>query len=249
MSFTRSNGLVPPTASDVTVVVDRSGSMRSCGSSIKDGVKEMLTKHALMAKTNPHVPYHLRIVSFDKSMEVIYDGPASNLLDAYGNLNATKLTLICYWLWQCRGPTRLIQTLIDELKLQANRVETILSGFKPELRALNPRVAVSMGVLTDGQDNIGGDLKVLHALLSRHQEKYQAGCQFVASNQDAKKTGKAFGFATKLCLQMDADPEHYRSAMSSLVASTERTVSGHSAEFSGLERLGSSQTQILQSVE
>jgi hypothetical protein len=27
-----------------------------------------------------------------------------------------------------------------------------------------------MGVLTDGHDNIGGDLKVLHALLSHHQE-------------------------------------------------------------------------------
>ena len=35
-----------------------------------------------------------------------------------------------------------------------------------------------MAVLTNGHDNIGGDLTVLHALLSRHQEKYQAGCQF-----------------------------------------------------------------------
>jgi hypothetical protein len=236
---TRAQTTPPPGAMDVALVVDRSGSMVSCGSAINEGVYGLIHKHAETAKKMPGTPYNLRLVSFDDAAEVLYDGPISELMGDNDQLHAPKMAGIYIGLFP-RGRTRLIRTLSEELVQQAERVAQIRMAWHPSVQALHPRIAVSISIITDGFDNLGGDIEELHRLVDSHQSDIGAACQFVAANQDAKKTGAKYGFKGELCLQMDADPGHARAAMSCVAASSTRAVTGGNPNFSAAERMNSS---------
>lgn len=242
---TRAQTIAPPAASDVTVVVDRSGSMASCGTAINEGVGEIIQKHAENSRKMPGTPYTLRIVSFDNRVKILYTGAVTDLLEADSDvLDATKMKPIYEGLIP-RGTTRLIQTLSEELDSQKTRIDAIRASWHRSVRDLNPRIAATIAVLTDGMDNVGGDLAHLLKQVENHQTHLDATCQFVAANQNAQETGGRYGFKPELCLQMDADPVHARAAMNSLAASSARAVSGMDPTFSGVERLTSSITPFI----
>lgn len=243
MPATRSNTTVLPAAFDVTFVVDRSGSMHCVGNAMREGVSELLQKHAKTATQNPSTKYHIRLVSFDDRATVLYDGDAKALLAEDGELNTDHLSKIYAGLVP-RGRTRLIDTLIDEIKAQRERTVKWLSELPNAVRMLEPHQSLVFAALTDGMNNVGGDIHELIELMDVHQATQKASCQFIAANQDAIVTGTRFGFPASLCLQMDADPEHARAAMTCITDSALRTFTGELPDFSQVERTTSSQGVI-----
>jgi hypothetical protein len=234
------NNVAPPSYTDVAIVVDRSGSMNCVGDAVCEGITELLQRHTAAAlRQGSH--YFIRIVSFDDNASVLYSGAASGLCDAEGHLNPTILAQIYRGLVP-RGTTRLVDTTLEEIAHQAARVHAIRSGWSSHTRALAPRTALVLAVLTDGQDNASNEVpSKLCADVATHRKQFDVACQFVAANQDATVQGARFGFPPETCLQMDADPHHARAAMRCVADSSMRTMSGIAAGFSQIERNMSSQ--------
>lgn len=243
MPATRSKTPALPAAFDVTFVVDRSGSMHCVGNAMREGTAELLEKHARTARRNPEIAYHMRIVSFDNAPSVLYDGPAAALITDEGTLDTDRLDTIYAGLAP-RGRTRLIATLAEEVQAQQGRASAWRQSLPCALRRLQPPFGLVFAALTDGIDNVGGDLEQLVDVVTEHQCRYAASCQFIAANQCAEATGSRFGFPKTLCLQMDADPGHARAAMSCLNNSAMRTLTGEIPDFSQLERQMSSQPLV-----
>ena len=225
---------------DITLCVDRSGSMDIFSGAVREGVADLLKTHANTANSAP-LEYNLRVVSFDDRQTVLYTGSASELLDGGGELDTTKLEVICQGLIP-RGSTRLYDTALEEIRDQAHRCEAYQTGLSAEARQLGLSMSVVFILLTDGADNMSrSSPPAVREAMEAHREKYSVSAQFVAANQDAVSTGMRLGFPAETCLQMDADPQHGRAAMASATASSLRTVSGRPAAFLESERNASSQ--------
>lgn len=227
------------TFTDITICIDRSGSMGTFSSAVREGVADLLETHA-QTGSSAAVEYNLRLVSFDNHLTVLYTGSASELLNG-GELDTTKLSVICQGLTP-RGSTRLYDTALEEIQGQSQRCEAYLAGLSPEIHALGLSMSVIFILLTDGADNKSTDSpQVLCEAIEAHRAKYKVSAQFIAANQDAVATGTQLGFLAETCLQMDADPQHGRAAMASANASALRTVSGLPGAFLETERTASSQ--------
>ena len=225
---------------DITLCVDRSGSMDSFSNAVREGVADLLKTHAQTASSAP-VKYNLRVVSFDDQSTVLYTGSASELLDSTGQLDTLKLSVISQGLIP-RGATRLYDTAIEEIENQASRCEAYKTGISPEVLRLGISMSVVFILLTDGADNMSAcSTRVLREAMEAHCMEHGVSAQFIAANQDAVETGTQLGFPAETCLQMDADPQHGRAAMASATASALRTISGQSGAFLESERTASSQ--------
>jgi hypothetical protein len=225
---------------DITICVDRSGSMECFSNAVREGVAELLQTHGQMANT-ASVEYNLRVVSFDDRSTVLYTGSASELLDSTGHLDTLKLSTISHGLIP-RGSTRLYDTAVEEIQDQARRCEVYKTGISPEVLGLGVSMSVVFMLLTDGADNVSvRSPQALREAVETHCVGHGTSAQFIAANQDAVGTGTQLGFPAETCLQMDADPDHGRAAMASATASALRTVSGHSGAFLDTERTASSE--------
>ena len=245
--------LAPAAYTDVTVIVDRSGSMGDVGAAVREGTAEFLQKHTAAAlrqvpSSGDATPYFIRIVSFDDTSTVLYSGAATELCLADGTLDTDQLAAIYAGLVP-RGTTRLIDTMLEEVEQQEARVIAIKDTWSTHTRALAPRMAVVLAVLTDGDDNASvGCPSDLQECMLAYRKRLNVACQFVAANQDATIQGARFGFPPETCLQMDADPQHARAAMRCVADSAIRTMSGAAAGYSTAERTASSQVEADESV-
>ena len=221
-----------PFYTDITMVVDMSGSMGSIGSSLVDGVREFLEQHAEQASGLDR--YHLTLITFGSESMTLYSGPASRLND--------KIRGICSAI-KPNGCTKLYDSVSDALTSQANRIDDVYQTMPSVVKRLCPIVASVMALLTDGYDNrselCAGDINLM---INEHIERYDTNCQFIAANQSAKYNGEEMGFSADRCLQMDANPHHAMEAFRSMTQSTMRTVSGDVGGFTPDERMASSQT-------
>ena len=222
-----------PSYVDVVLVVDRSGSMITMGDGLLSGCEKFIKEHCDMAMsfnmTNGN--YRLRIVSFDNTVETLYDENATDFFKSKSNSEAIKKGLLP------RGTTRLYDTIIEQLDEQTTRVDDFKKSLHPSVAKLNPRIAVICAVLTDGEDNMSiNRSRHVANKIEAHIKNYEATCQFIAANQNANVTGARMGFPVETCLQMDADPEHAAAAMECITSSCIRTISGESPHFLQEER-------------
>lgn len=222
-----------PSYVDVVLVVDRSGSMVSMGDGLLTGCEKFIKEHSDMAKSfnMTEGTYRLRIVSFDNTVEVLYNGNATDFYTKKSNVEELTKGLIP------RGTTRLYDTIIEEVDHQTTRVDAFKQTLHPSVLSLNPRIAVICATLTDGEDNMSRHhSRHVASKIEAHIQTYDATCQFIAANQNANVTGAGMGFPIETCLQMDADPDHAAAAMECITSSCLRTISGESPHFSQVER-------------
>lgn len=222
-----------PAYVDVVLVADRSGSMITMGDGLLTGCEKFIKEHCDMAQSFNMTDgnYRLRIVSFDNTVETLYDGNATDFFKSKSNSEVIKNGL------KPRGTTRLYDTIIEQVDEQTTRVDDFKKSLHPSVLHLNPRIAVICAVLTDGEDNMSMN-RSLHVStkIKDHIKNYEATCQFIAANQNANVTGVRMGFPVETCLQMDADPEHAAAAMECITSSCMRTISGESPHFLQEER-------------
>lgn len=229
-----------PPASYINAVFvgDRSGSMASMGTVPQEGVANFLEKHKELADKNPDSEIVVTVVTFDDRSHIAYNGLAKNITDQ--DILSAKRAMIP------RNTTRLIDTAIEEIEKQAKAIALAQrrwqdprarSRISPEVRRLEPTMASSFTLLTDGEDNESyRKARDLNDAIKDHQYTHKTVCLFAAANQDAMTSGARYGFQHDRSLQIGYDMDEARAAFDSFNAAAVRSATQQSAEYTQVER-------------
>lgn len=221
-----------PYGLDITLLVDRSGSMMSMGDSVTKGVEEFIQEQ----KKNKCQENKITIVSFDDTKQVL---PGFNNCNIHNCPEINKDDL------KPRGMTRLVDTAMEEAINQQKRKDIWYQNLSNEVRLLNPEYKCIFALLTDGQDNqskkfSSSDMK---KYLYRMQKSKNLICYFLGANQDAINTGQNYGFTPDNSLTYSSQPMTALNAMRSLSSGVSRAVSGNcNIGFTKLQRESSCAT-------
>ena len=230
----------PPAASYINAVFlgDRSGSMATMGTVPQEGVADFLKKHKELADKNPDSEIVVTVVTFDNCSKVAYYGQAKNITEE--DIIRAKHDMTP------RATTRLIDTAIEQIEKQAKGISAARrrwkktgarSGISGEVLRLEPIMASSFTLLTDGDDNESRRTsRDLNRAIKEHQYKNKTVCLFAAANQDAMTSGARYGFQNDRSLQIGTDINEARSAFDSCKAAAVRSATQQSANYTQVER-------------
>ena len=219
-------------------VGDRSGSMASMGDVPAEGAADFLEKHKELADKNPNSEIWVTLVTFDNESFTAYSGLARDISpDVIARAkNAMRP----------RNTTRLIDTALEEIDKQQAKIMSARrryhktwarSRIPKEVRRLEPTIASSFTLLTDGDDNESHyTSRDLNEAIKNHQEKYETVCLFAAANQDAMNSGDQYGFRRERSLQIGNDVEEARWAFKSCNAAAVRSATQQSSDYTPIER-------------
>lgn len=208
---------------DITLIIDRSFSMMTLGQSVKTSIIEFIeTQCKNIVSTNTYI----HMVSFDDVKETVVENTLLKDINI-SNIDYSKI--------EPRGSTRLIDTVMEEIENQEERVN-------------GKDATCILAVVTDGEDNMSEryssmDLKEKIKTCEKNS-KFTAF--FLASNQDAISSGNAIGFDKKRCITYENQPENIQCTMRSLSAQVTNTSQGIiNTGFTKLER---EQSQSINSI-
>jgi len=116
-----------------------------------------------------------------------------------------------------RGNTRLVDTALERLAAQEALVQNYLRWLpESKRREVAPKIVRQFVLLTDGEDNhsrrSAGELR--RALLKAQEEKGLVAI-FLGANQDAIRSGGAYGFQADYALEFASTAAGYGSAWGS----------------------------------
>jgi uncharacterized protein YegL len=181
---------------DITILLDRSGSMVSIKDAMESGFDEFLNEHKKVPSTR------LTLIQFDSSnnQEVVYT--------ARPVAEAPRLSI------DPRGMT----PLLDAFCLAIDRTGDRLSAMRQEERPNK----VLFVVITDGQENASfkygrNDVK---ERVTRQQGSYNWQFVYLGANQDAIAEAATFGIGAANAMTYTADVMRSRSAMKSVAVNT-----------------------------
>jgi hypothetical protein len=197
----------------LTFVVDRSGSMMSCGVAVFEGIRSCIEKKAQFAEKQD-MSLCLTIFTFDDTIERL-DIPS----------DPTKLTKEHYQIIkdgvEPRGWTSLYDTIhqaaIYTTELQEKQGQLNSRGF--------------MVIITDGEDN---QSTMTHTDLKKEIESHQnTGMEyiFIGANINARNTGSTLGISPDACMQFSPNPELTQTAFSNLGMAIQRSIETDDGEF------------------
>lgn len=196
----------------VVCVVDRSGSMSSMGTEVKNGFNTFLAEQQKLPGN-----CLATIVKFDNKVEVVHHGVKLNDIPP-----ATNKT------FEPRGMTALYDGIGDAIEMVKQKISTLAS--KPS------RVMVM--VLTDGEENTSQ--RHSHAEVMKTirdcENKLKWTFTFIGANQDAIATGTKMGFSAQNCLTYAADSMHQRATWSNISANVCRQRGGGVSSWTPEER-------------
>ena len=228
-------------------VGDRSGSMASMGDVPAEGAADFLEKHKELADKNPNSEIWVTLVTFDNESLTAYSGLARDISpDVIARAkNAMRP----------RSTTRLIDTALEEIDKQQAKImsarrryhkiwarspehrDNVSARFSKEVRRLEPTIASSFTLLTDGDDNESHyTSRDLNEAIKNHQDEYETVCLFAAANQDAMNSGDEYGFRRERSLQIGNDVEEARWAFNSCNAAAVRSATQQSSDYTPIER-------------
>ncbi len=161
---------------DVTVVMDRSGSMHSCQKSAEDGLNEFIQK-----QKNAPGKCNFTLVSFDDEYEFVHTG------------RDIKDIGICTLV--PRGMTALHDALGAAITKTGERLRQMPFEERPAL--------VVFFVITDGGENsskkyAAGQIK---EMIQHQENKYNWEFSYLGANQDAWAVGQTMGFKAEKTVQ------------------------------------------------
>ena len=190
---------IPPLHTDITIIVDRSFSMRSMNGSPMTMVSELLSEQKKIAMETEQ-SIHLTLVSFDNESYKCIDNKDVK------KIAAPKKFQMEEWL-EPRGATRLIDTMMEEIKAQRIRVNKYKQNLSNEVQKLNPIIRSVTQIITDGQDNRSkaSDEDLNTTIIA--EKKNGTTFVFLAANQDAIKTAERFGIDQNTAMTIGADQQ------------------------------------------
>lgn len=155
---------------DITLVVDRSGSMASTKEDAQGGINTLINEQA--SKPGKCT---LTLVQFDSSYEVVYNGTDIKNVKPYELVP--------------RGTTALLDAVGIAITTTGQRLAAMPEGDRPAL--------VIFAIVTDGQENSSREYTKakIKEMVSHQQDTYNWKFTFLGANQDAFAEGASLGFA------------------------------------------------------
>ena len=186
---------------DITLVLDRSGSMSSMKAATIEAFNGFLTSQrkgdgeALMT-----------LVQFDDQYEVVYS--------ALPLEQATELNEATF---QPRGSTALLDAMGKSIVAIGQRLSRMPEAERPG--------TVLFVTLTDGEENASHeyDLAKINSMIAEQRDKYSWQFIFLAANQDAIATASKMGIGAGQSLTMAASPSGMAACLAALDRHTHAT--------------------------
>ena len=191
-------------AADITVILDRSGSMASIASDVVGGFNAFVADQC-----GQPGECRLTLVQFDHEYQVVYAGRP-----------ITEAPLLASDTYQPRGTTALLDAIGRTIESTGDRLRALPEVDRPD--------RVLLVITTDGLENASTDYtrERVFNMISTQRDAYGWKFQFMAANQDAIQEGGHIGIAPQAAMNFDADGVSYRAAslgMSRAVAEFRRT--------------------------
>lgn len=200
---------------DITIILDRSGSMQSVQADTIGGYNSFIAAQAKL----PGVA-SMSLVQFDDRYEVVYGGVASAQVKPLDDLTFVP-----------RGST----ALLDAIGRTINDVGARLAAL-PEYSRPSKVILV---ILTDGQENASRQFnrQQVFGLITHQREVYGWDFVFLGANQDAIAAGASIGIAANSSLSYAADCAGTHDVFVSTSSYVANSRSGVAATFGEADRL------------
>lgn len=194
---------------DITLVLDRSGSMNTVKAATIEAFNGFLNSQRTGAGEA-----RMTLVQFDDQFEVVFQAQP---LD-----KAPELTNETF---QPRGSTALLDAMGKTMVATGQRLSDMPEAERPG--------AVLFVTLTDGEENASHeyDLTRINAMIAEQRDKYSWQFVFLAANQDAIATAAKMGIGAGQSLTMSASPA---GVAASLAALDRHTHSARAARAAGV---------------
>lgn len=183
---------------DITIVLDRSGSMFSCHKGVVDGFNAFVEDQR---KTPGDGRWTL--IQFDS--ERTYKPFSGKCLDEmkyeviFNGLYEKEVPLLTMDKFVPRGGTPLRQAICRAIDETGQRLALLPETERPD--------KVMLLIMTDGEENTSAE-EFTDALVKskiEHQEKvYNWRIQIVGANQDTFKTGQRYGIRKSMCMNFES---------------------------------------------
>lgn len=162
--------------SDITLVVDRSGSMQGAQQEATNGIRTFINDQ----KNQPGTTL-LSLLQFDQNCEWVYKSQNIEMV------NAESYTL------EPRGMTALYDAIGLAIKSTGERLSQLPEEERPGV--------VSIVILTDGEENSSQEYNqaTIRAMTEHQQKTYNWKFNFLGANQDAIMVGGDLGVVADCC--------------------------------------------------
>lgn len=179
---------------DITIILDRSGSMESVKTDTIGGFNSFLSEQQKVAGEAS-----LSLVQFDDQYEVVYLDKEINAAD--------KLTDATF---QPRGMTALYDAIGRTINSVGQRLGDLAENDRPD--------KIVFVILTDGFENASKEFSAvkINQMISHQKEKYSWEFIFIGANQDAVLSAKAIGISADAALTYAANAEGTQEAFGSV---------------------------------
>lgn len=203
-------------ATDISIVLDRSGSMDSVRSDTIGGFNTFIKEQKVIPGSAK-----LTLAQFDHEYEIVHDG--KNIADVPDLTTETFVP---------RGNTALFDAIGRTIIATGKRLATIPEQDRP--------ARVVFVIVTDGQENSSHEFtgaKVLE-MITHQREAYKWQFVFLGANQDAIKAAGSIGIAAGSSLTYAANSVGTKSAFLSAASNVRnyRTGANVSATFDDKDR-------------
>jgi len=160
--------MTKPNYTDITVILDRSGSMASVRKDMEGGFDSFIEKQRAVPGECT-----VSLVQFDDQYEVVYSGKKLS--------DVPKMTL------EPRGYTALTDAIARTIDETGRRLAAMREEDRPS--------QVVLMIITDGHENASTEFKRQDVIdrITHQRGKYNWTISYLGTNQDAMETAKTFG--------------------------------------------------------
>lgn len=192
---------------DITVVLDRSGSMASIKDDTIGGFNNFVKSQAATG-----VPTAFTLVQFDHEYELVFEAKSAK------DVKPLDANTYCP-----RGTTALLDAIGRAIISTGTRLSNMPEAYRP--------TKVMFVVITDGFENASTEFTNARIKeMTEHQEsKYNWQFVFLGANQDSFATGGSFGIHTRGIMNFTADQIGTQAAWGALCSNTTNYVSDSAA--------------------
>lgn len=189
---------------DITLLIDRSGSMQSIKGDAEGGVNALIQSQKTGAGK---VNFTLIEFSYPTDYNVVWNAVPIEQINPTYVLNP-------------KGGTALLDALAKAIIQTGERIGAMNEADRPGL--------VLFTVLSDGAENASktSTLQQVKAMITHQTEKYSWVFQYLASNIDAIQVGGSLGFGTSANYTNSNTRRAYAAASNSISRMREQTTSG-----------------------
>jgi uncharacterized protein YegL len=179
---------------DITIILDRSGSMDSIKEATIEGFNSFLKK-----QKSGDFETNVTLVQFDDEYQMVYEGQ-----------NSTNVKYLNNKSYVPRGMTALLDAIGTTITLAKKRIKAIEKLDRPE--------NVITAIITDGEENASTKYtrESILKMIRKREGKNNWNFVFLAANQDAIAEGSKFGIRKERALTFKATGNGMKNAFHSL---------------------------------